>query len=172
MPWIVGAVGLLLGLAFFVKPKEQVITDTDETVDANDVEALARMLASENPHEADFVQVALAWSAVNMAGRRNRSVYLLLAPDGRFGPQTGRYASTVNEATDKFRSIAKGVLMGVYPDPTGGAIQFDNPSTQDWLYEHGKASKDAARVASDRVGEGRTLFVLPGISPDHLRFWV
>lgn len=158
----------LLSLAFFLKPRVQVIGEFTDS----DVEALARMLASEHPREADFVQVALAWTAKNMADRRGLTVFKLLAPDGKFGSQSGRYASTVNPANDRFRAIARSVLDGSVADPTPGAIQFDAPDTQDWLYEHGKVRLDAAGVAASRTSEGRRLFELPGISPDTLRFWV
>lgn len=158
----------VLSLAYFHKPDSLTIMDFED----QDVEALARMLASENPREADFVQVALAWTAVNMANRKGVSVYQLLAPKGKYGGQVGGYASTANAATDHFRTIARNVLSGMVDDPTNGAIQFDNPDTQDWLYERGKVRLDAAGVAAERIADGRTLFVLPGVSPDHLRFWV
>lgn len=139
----------------------------------NDVEALARMLASEDPSQPDFVQVALAWTAVNMANRKGKTVFQLLEPDGVLGGgQTGKYASTANPATDHFRAIARSVLDGSVEDPTPGAIQFDHPSTQDWLFEHGKVRLDAAGVAASRTSEGRSVFFLDGVSPDHLRFWV
>lgn len=158
-----------LSLAFFLKPKSKVIGDFTD----NDVEALARMLASENPREADYVQVALAWTAKNMADKRGITVFQLLEPDGELGgSQAGKYASTANPATDHFRAIARSVLDGSVDDPTPGAIQFDNPDTQNVLYERGKVRLDAAGVAASRVSEGRTMFALPGVNPNHLRFWV
>lgn len=158
----------VLSLAYFTSDKPMTVGEFSN----DDVEALARMLASEDPTQPDNVQQALAWTAVNMANRKGKTVYELLAPDGKYGPQSGRYASTANSATDRFRNVARSVLDGSVTDPTPGAIQFDHPATQDWLYEHGKASLDAAGVAASRAADGRTAFFLPGVSPTHLRFWV
>lgn len=158
----------VLSLAYFTSDKPMTIGEFSN----DDVEALARMLASEDPTQPDNVQIALAWTAVNMATRKGKSAFELLAPDGKYGPQSGRYAATGNPATDRFRSIARAVLDGSVEDPTPGAIQFDHPATQDWLFEHGKVRLDAAGVAAERVSDGRKVFFLPGVSPDHLRFWV
>ena len=157
------------------KPRELVIPD-----DA-DVEALGRMLASENPEtttrrqspssDPRTIQIGDAWAAKNMAARVGKSVANLLMPGGIPGGQAGRYASTANPSTDATRSIAYDVLSGLVPDPTGGAVQFDAPRTQDALFAQGRVRLDAAGVAASRESEGKEVVYLPGVDPNYMRWW-
>lgn len=139
--------------------------------DGDDVEALGRMINSENPRDVRIVQVGIAWTAKNEAARRHISVASLLMPNGLPGPQSGRYASTVNPSSQSSRAIAFDVLSGKEEDPTGGAIQFDAPHTQDLLYAQGRYSKDAAAVAASRMAEGKEVVYLPGVDPNYMRWW-
>src|SRR5205823_1294512 len=90
--------------------------------DDDDVGALGRMIASENPRDTLVIQQAIAWTAINEAQRRGKSVADLLMPGGVPSGQNtgGRYASTRNPATDATRSVAYDVLSGKVSDPTKG----------------------------------------------------
>lgn len=172
--WVIigfAAIGLIVAIAMNDANASDDGSDLMSTPDPNDVEALGRMIASENPNDILLVQQAIAWTALNWANRKGISVAKLLMPNGIPGPQAGRYASTANPSTDATRSVAYDVLSGAVPDPTGGAVQFDAPSTQDWLYAHGKASNDAAMIAASRMSEGKVEVDLPGVDPNHMRWW-
>jgi len=139
--------------------------------DDDDVEALGRMIASENPRDPIIIQRAIAWTAKNYAALKGKTVANLLMPGGVPGPQAGRYASTANPATGATRAVAFDVLSGKVSDPTGGAIQFDAPDTQDKLYAAGKVRLDAAGVAASRESEGKEVVYLPGVDPNYMRWW-
>jgi hypothetical protein len=146
--------------------------------DEDDVEALGRMIASENPRDSYLVQSAIAWTAVNEAARRHMPVSELVMPNGLPGPQAGRYCSTANPSTSGTRDVAFDVLSGKTADPTDGAVQFDAPRTQDALYRQwvtagspGKAKKTADDIAAIRMGEGKELVTLPGVDPGYMRWW-
>lgn len=172
MKWllvIVLAVAISLAYLSMTKAEAQVIDDAD--VNEGDVEALARMIASENPNDKEIVQVAICWTAKNMATRRRIAVRDLVMPGGIPKSQAGRYASTVNPGTDKGRAIARNVMSGRTPDPTGGAVQFDAPKTQDILYAQGTYSKNADDIAEERQAEGKVEVHLPGVDPYYMRWW-
>jgi hypothetical protein len=141
--------------------------------DEDDVEALGRMIASENNTSRDtlLIKQAIAWAAVNMARRDGKSVASLVMPGGVPGHQAGRYASTANPSTTETRSIAFDILSGKVPDPTKGAIQFDAPRTQDALYAQGKVRLDSEGVAANRESEGKEAVYLPGVDPRYMRWW-
>jgi len=139
--------------------------------DDDDVEAMARMIASENPRDPAIIQQAIGWTARNYAALKGKTVANLLMPGGIPGQQAGRYASTADPATDATRSVAFDVLSGKVSDPTGGAIQFDAPNTQDKLYAAGKVRLDAAGVAASRESEGKEVVYLPGVDPNYMRWW-
>jgi hypothetical protein len=169
----VAATGLLW-VIFFRGPSVPVsLTIPDE----DDVEALGRMIASENPRDSVLIQQAIAWTAVNYSARLGKSVASVVMPGGIPGPQKGRYASTANPSTDATRAVAFDVLSGAVPDPTGGAIQFDAPATQDALYRRwednpsGKAPKTAAQVAASRLADGKIMVTVPGVSSSYMRWW-
>ncbi len=170
--WLVLGV-LAIGLMFTISmtsstpsvPSMLVIPDED------DIEALGRMIASENPKDLLIVQRAIAWAARNEAARERKSVADLVMPGGVPGHQKGRYATTINPATTATRLIAFDVLSGKVPDPTGGAIQFDAPHTQDLLFARGDAHHDAAGIYDIRTSEGKVPVYLPGVDPNHMRWW-
>lgn len=162
------ATGLIAAI-FFSKPMELVIPDSD------DVEALARMIASENPRDSVLIQTAIAWTAVNEAKRRRKSVADLLMPGGIPSGQNtgGRYASTRNPSTPATTAVAYDVLSGRSSDPTGGAIQFDSPKAQRAALARNVSgySKSPEQVAASRIAEGKELVTLPGVDPDYMRWW-
>jgi hypothetical protein len=143
--------------------------------------ALARMISSEQGHSDTTTKAAIALVCLNNANRAGTSVAALLlraknpAHDGYFGTQrdidqesanfnkSDRYASTALDAYAGDLEIARAVLNGTIKDFTGGAIQFDNVAAF-------KSEADAARVANNRIAEGRRQ-VFPAGVDNNLRFW-
>lgn len=162
------ATGLIIAI-WFSKPMELIIPEED------DVEAMARMIASENPNDSVLIQSAIAWAAKNEAERRGKTVADLLMPNGIPSGQNtgGRYASTRNPSTYATRQVAYDVLSGATPDPTGGAIQFDSPRAQRAALARNVSgySKTPEQVAASRMSEGKELVTLPGVNPDYMRWW-
>jgi hypothetical protein len=146
-----------------------------------DETALARMISSEQGNSDTQTKAAIALVCVNYANRSGTTVAELLlraknpAHDGYFGTQrdidhesanfnkSDRYASTALDAYAGDLEIARGVLDGTIKDFTQGAIQFDNVAAF-------KSEADAARVANNRIAEGRTQVYPEGVDTN-LRFW-
>lgn len=145
------------------------------------VYALGRVIASEAGSRPELEQIAVAWVVVNEADRRYGKKdgvpdveRLILAPDGAFGAQNvGKFVSSRLEGKDSHRALAKQILSGAMPDPTGGATQFDSPRAQRALVARGTSgyTKTPEQVADARRSEGKALVIVPGIDPDQLRFW-
>ncbi len=142
------------------------------------VYALARNLASEEPHSDPTTKAAIAWCCVNEAARRGSTVSAVLLKakrseaDGRFGSQkdkdpdspnyqkSDRYATTALDPYDAEITIAQGVLDGTIEDFTGGCQQYDRAA--------GEKNPDA--IAAARMKAGAELVDVPGTDPG-LRFW-
>lgn len=122
--------------------------------------ALARNIHSEEGGSDQATQTAVAWVAVNVA---NGSIVSLLtrcrraSGQGKFGSQTGRWASTARDPYEGDLEVAEGVLSGAIPDPTGGAVHYFRPTLQDLLFNQGKVKRTADEVASNWGGNGYTV---------------
>lgn len=138
---------------------------------------LATMIASEQGSDSPYVKGAVANAALNQAAVSGVDVVRLLTRGagtlGKFGSQQGRFASTALAPTEEDLLVAEAVLDGRLPDVTGGAVQFDSPRAQRELVARGEAGYDDApdEVAARRIRKGKEVFYLPGVDPDHLRFW-
>ena len=80
-----------------------------------EIEALARMLLSEDPRRR--VQIVIGWTAVMAASRWGLSVFrLLTGKSGKYGPQKHlgevRYAATTRAATPAALRLAEQLLSG------------------------------------------------------------
>jgi len=136
--------------------------------------ALATMIASEHGSASPYIKGAIANTAWNQARTLGKHIEELLAPDGTFGGQQGRYASTKNPPTEEDLLIAEAVLDGRLPDVTGGALHFDSPSAQRALaarHEPGYEGRTPEAVAASRARTGLVAVYLPGIDPNEVRFW-
>jgi hypothetical protein len=134
--------------------------------------ALARNIRSEEGNSGIEAQIAIAWVALNVAGGSDGLVALLTrsksdAHAGRFGTQTGRWASTAKDPYEGDLAVAEGVLSGLFPDPTDGAIHYFRPSLQDLLLDAGKVSRSADEIDAAWGGEG---FTVAGVD-DQLVFY-
>jgi hypothetical protein len=113
----------------------------------DDVEALARVVASEAGAQPRKAQMRIAWVARNRAAEKKTSISALVcSPCGR---QVGnrRPFSTRLEPTAEHREVAAYVLATPRSDdPTKGATHMLLPSLMDRQFAAGKAKHDARAV--------------------------
>lgn len=135
--------------------------------------ALGALMASEEGSQHPLAKIAVAHAALNMARNTRTSVVNLLAPDGHFGSQHGRYASTRIAPSAAEIELGEAVASGKIADPTRGADQFDSPSAQEELSARGEAGygRGASEIEARRRKAGKELVTLPGISVASLRLW-
>lgn len=144
--------------------------------------ALARMVRSEEGNASNTVKAAIVWATLNYARRHDTTPAMLLlraknaGHAGYFGtqrdidPESGnngksdRYASTALDPYQGDLDIVRAVMTGAIPDFTNGAIQYDAPPAF-------KSAERAAKVAADRIAEGRVQVFPEGIDPEAIRFW-
>lgn len=152
-----------------------------------EVEALARVIASEAGGEPWAVQVAVAFGTINEARTRARhgtsirgwafdgTVHNLVTyPDGQYGPQNrGAYCSTARAASAANTSLAADVIAGRVPDLTQGAQQYDSPQAQRALLARGTPgyTKTPEEVADARIASGNALVLIPGVPEERFRMW-
>jgi hypothetical protein len=143
-----------------------------------DVEALGRMITSEEGGSPQFRKEAVAWATINTASRRGVSIFALLTrPTGgyaRQGPGGNGYATTAREASPADAELARQIYAGERGgDITGGATGFDSPKAQRAAVARGVAGyvKTPEQVAADRRAEGLELVLLPGVPEDDFRMW-
>ena len=150
-----------------------------------DVEALGRMISSEEGGSPQFRKEAVAWATINTAIRQGRSLFgLLTRPTGGYAHQGGAggngYASTAREAAPADAELARQIYAGERGgDVTGGATNFDSPRSQDYGIAHnlpGYHDKDGNPitpevVAANRRKQGLELVLLPGVDEYEFRMW-
>jgi len=88
--------------------------------DDEDVYALARVLASEDPHGSETLRTWLAWAVINMANRQGVSVKALVQQNtGGYSRQGGKgnwYCATGREARPEDSALAALLIAGQIPD--------------------------------------------------------
>lgn len=150
----------------------------DEAGVALDVYALARNIASEEPHSDPTTKAAIGWCCMNEAARRGQTVSQVLlkakraAANGHFGSQadkdpdssnykgSDRYATSALDPYDAEITIASGIFDGSIPDMTNGCQQYDRAAGE----------KDPDAIAAKRIAAGAEQIDVPGTDPG-LRFW-
>jgi hypothetical protein len=148
------------------------LTGEDKKISPNAF-VLGTMIASEAADLPPIGKVAIAHTAANMARLKKMRLTKLLTPDGKFGSQQGRYATTARPPTMETIDIAQNVLEGKVKDVTGGAIQFDSTGTQRAAVKAGWAGYDSSPedIEKSRSKEGKVVVYLPGVDPEKMRFW-
>lgn len=109
-----------------------------------DVEAAARMVASENPSAGREVWVEQIWTQIR-ARKRGQSLYdRITGGTGAWGPQNKRRpVSTSLEAAPIHREVARAVLSGAAPSKLDGARKYFDPSEQDKVFAQVQAGRAA-----------------------------
>jgi spore germination cell wall hydrolase CwlJ-like protein len=170
-----GAAAVGLG-AFALWPRKKVPPGPDTASLGEDLEALARGIASEAGGEPRAVQVAVGWAIQNLSLARGKSIYRAARGTAdEWGSQGsgGREFSSRLHPNAKHLDIARAVLSGDEPDPTGGATQFDSPRAQRALLKSRPDiyKKTPEQVAAARRADGKVMVLLAGIPEDQIRFW-
>ena len=135
--------GVLLTLAAWPrtpKGRQSLPSDgwqTAPTYTEADVEAAARMLASENPSGSQALHIEQVHTQLR-AGKPGQSLYDRITAGSGWGPQGARAAgggvrpvSTAALATHAFRQLVREVLEGLHPSTLPGARKFFEPAQQD-----------------------------------------
>lgn len=150
--WIMGAVlggtalvgGVLLTVAAWPRapqPRPRALPSDDwQTAAAYteaDVEAAARMLASENARGSQRLHIELIHTQLR-ARKREQSLFDRITAGSGWGPQGERQpgggirpVSTEEPATPTLRQLAREVLEGLHPSALPAARKFFEPAQQD-----------------------------------------
>ena len=122
---LVGAVGLLALLSG--GRRAPVMVSLSGT--ARDEEAIARMLASENPSGSVALWLEQIWTQIRSAGRR--SLWAQITAGIGYGPETnGRPVATTSPPTQATRDYAARFLSELPPSRLAGARRFFEPAQQ------------------------------------------
>lgn len=149
---IVGAgLAALTVLAFALLGAAPTTTGTaQEQADAADLEALARMIASENPRGSLQLWVEQIWTQLR-ARKRGQSIYDRITGGKGWGEQGGaRPVSTVKPASARHFMLARLVLLGDAASNLGRATKFFEPRQQDLAFR-------VAEMAREKKSRGEKL---------------
>lgn len=119
-------------------------------LDPQEVEALARVIASEAGSGTPAEMRAIAWTVRNRA--KGKSLYSIFYP-WRAQKGSNPPASSARDANETTRAIARQVLAAPQSeDPTGGATSFFEPRMQDIFFKAGEMAR--AGQTGDRIIDG------------------
>lgn len=169
------AVAAGLGL-FFVMRRKGGKTDPISST-PEEVEALGRAIASEAGGEPRVIQAAVGYAVLHESLKRSTSIWRLVRGTAdAWGPQGsgGRgYVSSRLAPSAAHLELARLVLSGDEPDPTGGATQFDSPRAQRALLARNTPgyTKTPEQVAAARIADGKEKVLLPGVPEERFRMW-
>lgn len=111
--------------------------------DALDIEAAARMLASENPRGSEALKREQLYTQIAQAKRHRQSVYERITGGAHYGPQNDvRPVSTDQLATPLDRELARKVLSGSAPAAQFPlARKFFEPAVQNMAFAVGERAR-------------------------------
>ena len=164
-----------LGIWWLVRKKKE--ATNEPTTTPQEVEALARAIASEAGHEPKSIQVAIGYAVINESNRTGKTIWRLVrGPEDEWGRQgtDGRYfISSAVVPTPAILDLARRVLAGDEPDETGGATNFDSPRAQRAAMARHVPGyvRTPEEVAARRVAGGMELVLIPGVAEDRFRMW-
>lgn len=119
--------------------------------DSLDLEALARMIASENPRGSQRLWVEQIWTQLR-ARKPSQSIYDRITGGKGWGDQDSRRpVSTVNPPTAKHLMLARLVLLGDAVSEFGKSRKFFEPRQQDLAFRVAEVAR-----AKQRRGEAIT----------------
>jgi hypothetical protein len=135
--------GLLLTLAAWPRPPQGRRSlpsndwQTAPTYTEADVEAAARMLASENPRRSQALHIEQVHTQLR-ARKPGQALFDRITAGSGWGPQGSsapgggvRPVSTAEPATPALRQLVREVLEGLHPSVLPGARKFFEPAQQD-----------------------------------------
>ena len=157
-PWMLAAGvvggGVLVALAALSRggvtslpPGSAPTPRTPQAYSPLDVEAAARMLASENPRGSERLHVEQIWTQIRSRKPGQNLFDRITAGSGwgeqgkRTPPGRVRPVATTEPASNRFRALADSVLRGERPSTLPGARKFFEPEQQDRAF----AAAEAAR---------------------------
>lgn len=116
---------------------------------ADDIEAAARMIASENPSASDAVKVEQIWTQIRST-KPGKTLHQRITAGKGYGPQGGsRPVSTAREAKPADRELAARVLRGELQSQLPGARKYFEPDAQDRIYR--QVQRARAELAAGRA---------------------
>lgn len=175
--WVAAAAAVLgagLGIYFLVRKKK---ATPAATTTPQEVEALARAIASEAGGEPKAIQIAVGQAVINESLRRSVTIWALVrGSQDAWGPQGqgGRsFVSSARAPTAAITELARRVLAGDEPDHADGATNFDSPQAQRKLVASGAPGyyRTPEEVAKRRIASGQEKVLVPGIPEERFRMW-
>lgn len=141
-------------------PAQPVLTSPLGVFTDDDIEAAARMIASENPSAGSEVWVEQLWSQLR-ARKKGQTLHHRITGGHGWGPQNGQKGSERPVSTDKVakavhREVVRQVLQGQLPSQLDGARKYFHPAEQDAVFrqvQQGKADLAAGKTVSKRTQE-------------------
>jgi len=147
-----GAIAAGLGAVFIVLRGRDSLPSSDwQTFTGSyseaDVEAAARMLASENPNASQSLHVEQVYAMLR-AREPGQSLFDYLTKGHGFGVQGehGRPASTMEPATQRFRRLARQILDGELPSRLTNARRWFEPEQQDAVFAIAERARQRQKV--------------------------
>ncbi len=112
-----------------------------------DIEAAARMLASENPRGSEQLHIEQVWTQLR-SRKRGQSLYDRITAGSGWGRQGNRKppgrtrpVSTDEPANNAFRALSNSILRGEHPSELPGARKFFEPEQVDRAYAIAQAAR-------------------------------
>lgn len=134
-------------------PPEPTLPDPE----AMDVEAGARMIASENPSGSRRLHIEQLWTQIRSA-KPGQSLFDRITAGSGWGSQGARLppgrkrpVASGNKASDAQRQLTRAVLRGLEPSTLPEARKFFEPAVQDRAFaisERGRAKKASGQALS------------------------
>jgi hypothetical protein len=143
-----------------------------------DVEAAARMLASENPRGSEELHVEQIWTQLR-SKRKRQTLFDRITNGSGWGEQGDRRpggglrpVSTVEAATEKFRDLATAVLLGKKPSRLKGARKFFEPAVQDAVFKIAETARQKKRLGKPLDKREQRLINYRKTAADVRRDWL
>ena len=143
-----------------------------------DVEAAARMLASENPRGSEELHVEQIWTQVR-SKRTRQTLFDRITNGSGWGEQGDRRpggglrpVSTEQPATDKFRELAVLVLLGKRQSRLRSARKFFEPAVQDVVYKIAERARQKQRLGQPLDRREKRLLNYRKTAADVRREWL
>lgn len=128
------------------KPRRQSVR-TETPFSTLDIEAAARMLASENPRGSERLHAEQLWTQLR-SRTHGQSLYSRITQGSGWGMQGSRIrpggirpVSTAKETNDTFRRLVHRVLRGEIPSTLQGAKKFFEPAGLDKTLKMGQEAR-------------------------------